>query len=368
MSGSVASNSFAPVFPAVSDAVHVPANLVVGNTSSTGAANITYSGATATDLVSGDLTVTCDPASGGFFLLGITTVTCSATDGAGNTGTDTFTVEVQDQTKPVVTVPADIVEEATGANGATVSYFGVSATDDVDGPLSPTCNKASGTVFPLGTTTVNCSATDQAGNKGDNTFTITVKDTTAPTVTVSVAKTATATSAAGAAVTYTAPTADDLVDGIIAASCDKASGSVFPLGITTVSCSATDAAGNIGSKTFTVTVTTAWSNVLQPINVNGTSVFKLGSTIPVKFALTAASAGIGNLVATLWVQRVNAAPGSEVEAISTSNATTGNLFRYDATAGQYIFNLGTKTLSAGTYQLRIDLGDGVLHTVNITLR
>ena len=117
-----------------------------------------------------------------------------------------------------------------------------------------------------------------------------------------------------------------------------------------------------------MTVTTGWSNVLQPINVNGTSVFKLGSTIPVKFALTAASAGIGNLVATLWVQRVNAAPGSEVEAISTSNATTGNLFRYDATAGQYIFNLGTKTLSAGTYQLRIDLGDGVLHTVNITLR
>ena len=57
-----------------------------------------------------------------------------------------------------------------------------------------------------------------------------------------------------------------------------------------------------------------------------------------------------------------------LEAISTSNATTGNLFRYDATSSQYIFNLNTKTLSAGTYQLRIDLGDGVLRTVNITLR
>jgi hypothetical protein len=356
------------VVDTMAPAVHVPANLVVGNTSSTGAANVAYSGATATDLVSGDVPVICDPASGGFFQLGVTTVTCSATDGAGNTGTETFIVEVQDQTKPVVTVPANIVKEATGADGATVTYFGVSATDDVNGIVTATCDTASGTVFPLGITTVTCSATDEAGNKGDNSFTVTVTDTTPPTLTVSEPKTAVATSSAGATVTYTAPTASDLVDGIVAASCDKPSGSVFPLGSTTVSCSAADAAGNLGIKTFTVTVTTAWSNVLQPINVNGTSVFKVGSTVPVKFALTGASAGIGNLVATLWVQRVNAAPGSDVEAISTSNATTGNLFRYDATAGQYIFNLGIKTLSAGTYQLRIDLGDGVLHTVNITLR
>ena len=81
------------------------------------------------------------------------------------------------------------------------------------------------------------------------------------------------------------------------------------------------------------------------------------------------SAGISNLTARLYLQRVSAGgTGSELEAISTSNATTGNLFRYDATAGQYIFNLGTKTLSTGTYKLRIDAGDGVLRTVNITLK
>ena len=109
--------------------------------------------------------------------------------------------------------------------------------------------------------------------------------------------------------------------------------------------------------------------MLQPINADGSSIFKLGSTVPVKFQLTGASAGINNLVARLYLQRIGAgATGSDIEAISTSNATTGNLFRYDATAGQYIFNLGTKTLSAGTYKLRIDLGDGVLRTVNITLK
>ena len=41
---------------------------------------------------------------------------------------------------------------------------------------------------------------------------------------------------------------------------------------------------------------------------------------------------------------------------------------WTAASAQYIFNLNTKTLSAGTYKLRLDLGDGVLRTVNISLR
>ncbi len=348
--------------------VTAPANLVVGNDSPTGA-TVAYTGASAIDLVSGSLAVTCAPASGSHFDLGTTTVTCSAKDAAGNTGKATFTVEVQDQTKPVVTVPSDITKEATSANGAAVGYIGVTASDDVDGPLTATCSKASGSVFPLGTTTVTCSAKDKAGNVGDNSFTVTVEDTTAPNLTVSAARTAVATSANGAAVTYTAPTATDLVDGSVAASCDKPSGSVFPLGVTTVTCTATDKAGNTGTETFTVTVNAAWSGILQPVNADGSSIFKLGSTVPVKFQLTGASAGITDLAARLYLQRTgSAATGSVVEAISTSNATTGNLFRYDATSGQYVFNLSTKTLSTGTYQLRIDLGDGVTRVVNISVK
>jgi hypothetical protein len=347
--------------------VHAPANLVVANTTSTGAANVVYTGASADDLVDGTVDVTCSPASGSAFPLGISTVTCTAIDKAGNKGQGTFTVEVQDQTKPVVTVPADITAEATGSNGATVSYMGVTASDDVDGPLTATCSKASGTVFPIGTTTVTCAATDKAGNKGDNTFTVKVQDTTAPNLTVSAARAAVATSSGGASVSYTTPTATDIVDGNVAASCDKPSGSTFPLGSTTVTCTAKDKAGNVGTESFNVTVTAAWSNVQQPVNTDGSSVFKLGSTVPVKFSLTGASAGITNLPARLYLQRVGAgATGTVIEAVSTSNATSGNLFRYDS--GQYIFNLGTKTLSAGTYQLRLDLGDGVSHTVNISLK
>jgi hypothetical protein len=348
--------------------VTAPANLVVGNDSPSGA-TVTYSGATASDLVSGSPTVTCTPASGSRFPLGTTAVTCTATDAAGNEGSDSFTVEVQDQTKPVVVVPADITKEATGPNGATVAFLGVIATDDVDGGVVATCTPASGSVLALGTTTVTCSARDTAGNVGDSSFTVTVRDTTAPNLTVPTARTAVATSASGAVVTYAAPTATDLVDGSVPASCDKPSGSVFALGATTVTCTAKDKAGNVGTETFTVTVTAAWSNVLQPVNLDGSSVFKLGSTVPVKFQLTGASAGITNLSAALYTQRLGTTPtGSSLEAISTSSATTGNLFRYDSTSGQYIFNLSTKTLSVGTYQLRLDLGDGVLRTVNISLK
>jgi HYR domain-containing protein len=349
--------------------VQAPANLVVGNTSSTGAGNVVYTGATAHDLVSGDLPVSCTPASGSTFPLGTTTVTCTATDEAGNTGKATFTVEVQDWTKPVVAVPPDITTEATGPSGATVSYTGVTAEDDVDGPVTATCTTESGSVFPLGTTTVTCSASDKAGNKGDNSFTVTVEDTTGPVVAVPPDKTVTATSGSGATVTYAAPTATDVVDGTVVAACDKASGSVFPLGSTTVTCTAKDQAGNTGTGSFTVLVTAAWSNVLQPVNLDGSSVFKLGSTVPVKFQLTGASAGVRDLVARLYLTKVGSvADGTVLEAISTSNATTGNLFRYDATSGQYIFNLATKTLSTGAYQLRVDLGDGVPHTVDISLR
>lgn len=348
--------------------VRAPANLVTGNDSPTGAV-VAYTGAEASDLVSGVRPVTCSPASGSSFPLAITTVACKATDAAGNTGTAEFTVEVQDQTKPVVTVPADISTEATGPNGAVVTYMGVTASDDVDGALTATCSKASGSVFPVGTTTVTCFAKDKAGNPGDNTFSVTVEDTTAPNLTVSTARTATATSTNGAVVTYSAPSATDIVDGTVVAGCDKPSGSVFPLGSTTVTCTATDKAGNTGTEKFTVAVTAAWSGVLQPVNTDGSSIFKLGSTVPVKFQLTGASAGITTLQARLYLQKLGSAPaGKEVEAISTSNATTGNLFRYDGTSGQYIFNLNTKTLSAGTYQLRIDTGDGVGRNVTISLK
>ncbi len=111
--------------------------------------------------------------------------------------------------------------------------------------------------------------------------------------------------------------------------------------------------------------TYGWSGFLQPINSDGSSIFKLGRTVPVKFQLAGASAGITNLQAKLYVSKIsNNVEGSDLEAISTSAADSGNTFRYDPASNQYIFNLGTQNLSAGTYRLKIyvdgDTSTGVL--------
>ena len=117
------------------------------------------------------------------------------------------------------------------------------------------------------------------------------------------------------------------------------------------------------------TVAYAWSNLLPPIRVNGTSIFKIGSTVPVKFQLTGASAVLTNLPALIHVSPVSTGvTGLELEAESTSAADSGNTFRYDALSGQYIFNLATKTLTQGTWQIRIDLQDGLPHTVMVSLK
>ena len=267
-------------------------------------------------------------------------------------------------------MPADVTVEATSAAGAVVD-FAATADDTLGGPVAVTCDPASGSTFPLGSTTVVCTGTDASGDQVVDSFKVTVVDTTAPVLHLPADLTVRATSAAGALVDFSA-TAEDAVDGAVAVTCDPASGSVFPIGSTTVDCRASDAAGNTVSGSFTVTVSSAthgWTGFLQPINADGSSVFKLKSTVPVKFALTGDSAGIADLAAGFYCAKVSSGvAGDEVEAVSTSAASTGNLFRYDPLSGQYIFNWGTKGLTVGTYRIRVDLGDGVAHTVLVSLK
>jgi hypothetical protein len=79
-----------------------------------------------------------------------------------------------DTTAPTVTVPANITADATSNAGAVVT-FTASATDtDPENP-AVSCTPASGSTFAIATTTVNCSATDAAGNTGTNSFTVTVR-------------------------------------------------------------------------------------------------------------------------------------------------------------------------------------------------
>ncbi|MFD0599290.1 HYR domain-containing protein [Catellatospora coxensis] len=221
-----------PVIQAVADITGVEA------TGPDGAA-VTYRTPTAADAVAGTVPVSCSPASGTDFPLGTTTVTCTATDGHGNSSRQTFDVTVQDTQAPVLAVPADITAEATSGEGADVTYPAPSAQDAVDGAVTPACAPASGSSFPLGATEVTCTATDSAHNTATATFAVTVVDTTPPAITGTPADITTeATGPSGAAVSFAAPTATDLVDGAVAVDCAPPSGGSFPVGTTTVTCSA----------------------------------------------------------------------------------------------------------------------------------
>lgn len=86
-----------------------------------------------------------------------------------------------DTTPPVMVLPGDLVVEATSANGAVVT-FDTSASDEKDGPVGVSCSHTSGSLFPLGVTRVDCSASDSHGNTVEQSFTVTVVDTTPPAI------------------------------------------------------------------------------------------------------------------------------------------------------------------------------------------
>src|SRR5258706_6518292 len=212
----------------------LPSNMTVEAVNASGAL-VSFT-ASASDVVDGSLAVTCLPASGSTFPLGITTVNCSATDSQNNTANGSFTVNVVDTTQPVLTLPANITVAALDPSGVTVNFTS-SANDKVDGPVAVTCSPVSGSVFIVGTTTVNCSATDSHSNTVSGSFTVTVTlDTTPPLLNLPANMTVEAVNASGALVNFTA-SANDAVDGPLAVTCSPASDSIFPFGNTTVNLS-----------------------------------------------------------------------------------------------------------------------------------
>lgn len=161
---------------------------------------------------------------------------------------------VPDTTAPTITTPGDISVDTTAPAGAAVAY-NVSVSDDRDKFPSIVCVPASGSTFPVGETTVNCSGLDHAGNTSTASFKVTVNllDTTAPTITTPGNIVVDTPSAGGAVVTYAA-TAEDDRDDSPSLDCVPPSGSVFPIGLTTVNCTAKDDAGNNSTASFTVRV------------------------------------------------------------------------------------------------------------------
>src|SRR6266404_204676 len=201
--------------------------------------------------------VVCSPASGSAFPKGVTTVTCHVSDVSGNQAACSFQVRMLDTQRPTCAGPGAVVKTTDPDQCSAVVTFNATATDNCPAPLTPSCAPSSGFRFPKGTTLVVCHFVDGSANEQTCLFHVTVVDAQPPRFATprNIAATANASCpyATSTVVNYATPTANDncAIQSVV---CNPPSGSTFPVGTTTVNCTATDTAGNIASTSFTVSV------------------------------------------------------------------------------------------------------------------
>jgi predicted extracellular nuclease len=143
-------------------------------------------------------------------------------------------------------------------------------------------------------------------------------------------------------------------------------------GLYNVTVTVTDDDGDVGTTTASVAVKFNTIGFQQPINADGTSVFKYNSIIPVKISFTNCNGSVpNNLAPTIKLTLISGAtPGLEInEPISTSAADTTGIMRFST--NQYIYNLATKPLPdpSATYLLTVTIpSNGQIVTVPFGLK
>jgi hypothetical protein len=295
------------------------------------ATNVLLGTATAADNCT-SVTVTNDaPAT---FAKGATTVTWTVTDAAGNTATATQVVTVTDAERPTIAAPAAIAAttDAGQCTATNVLLGTATAADNCTGVV--VTNNAPST-FAKGTTTVTWTATDASGNQATATQTVTVRDTERPVLAALPNLRLNAPATACGAVVSFAPSAGDNCPGTTVVA-SPASGSTFALGTTTVTVTATDAAGNKVTSSFIVTVSdvtppTARTRNLSVALANGTATITAaqldnGSADacgPVTLALSKTSFTCANAGTNTVTLTVTDAAGNVATAPATVTVTGG---------------------------------------------
>ena len=279
------------------------------------------------------------------FSLGETIVTWVATDSSGNSATATQKISIIDTTPPVLTQPSSLQVEATSEFETQVSLGNATASDHIQ--VSSITNNAP-SVFQLGDTVVTWTATDSSGNSVNATQTVTVVDTTAPTIETLPLITVEATNKDQNYVELGTIVATDLV-GITSITNDAPQ--VFPFGLTTLTWTVQDKAGNSVNATQQVSVIdTITPSIIAPDNLiieavsldnnivdlgnaiatdevevssitnNAPSVFQLGDTV-VTWTATDSSGNSVNATQTVTVVDTTA-PTIETLPLITVEATS----------------------------------------------
>jgi hypothetical protein len=110
--------------------------------------------------------------------VGVHTITLTVSDTGGGSDTDDVVITVQDTLAPAISCPSDVVVNLPMNSTATsmvVNYPAVTATDSCSSSVTVDSTPASGSTFPVGTTTVNATADDGAGHISNCSFTVTVQ-------------------------------------------------------------------------------------------------------------------------------------------------------------------------------------------------
>jgi hypothetical protein len=295
-------------------------------------------------------------------------ITLTVTDTGGGSDDDDVVVNIVDTTPPVINL--------VGANLLTVECHtsfadpGATATDGCAGSV-PVTPSGSVNVNVPGSYTITYSATDGA-NPATATRTVQVVDTTAPVINcpanivVTLPPNSMATSMA---VSYPAVTAADSCSSSVTVNSSPASGSVFPVGTTTVNATASDGS-NTASCSFTVTVLYNFTGFFPPVsNLPSFNVVNAGRAIPVKFSLSGYK-GL-NIFAANSPASGQIACNSSDPAVTLQDTVTagGSSLNYDASSDQYNYVWKTDPAWAGTCrQLVVQLNDGSVHRANFKFK
>ena len=214
---------------------------------------IDYGTATATDQVGIDSIHNDAP---DVFPLGLTSITWTASDAAGNEDSAIQQVIVSDTIAPQITSPPDIVLEAS-SDANSVDLGNAQASDAV--VLDSVYNDAPD-AFPLGDTLVTWTAQDSSGNSANATQTVSIIDTTPPSITASDDIVMEATSHDNNIISLVEPDVDDSVSSV---QISNDAPSVFSLGETIITWSATDETANTSTDTQTVSIIDTTSPIIS---------------------------------------------------------------------------------------------------------
>lgn len=176
---------------------------------------------------------------------------------------DGFVSKLTANQSPTIACPSDLSVEATGPNGAAVTYS-LTASDPDGESVTVSASPPSGSIFPLGSAKVSVTAVDSSGATATCSFNVLVRDTTPPVLTKLSDLIVSTDNPNGLSLhlpDHSSISAVDLVDAFPALAFLSAP-AVFPIGTTPVTVKATDFSGNSSTRRFNLIL-----QLVAPIDV-----------------------------------------------------------------------------------------------------